>query len=244
MPKIKMLKGYSRFDLIKLLSKEKNIGIELGVAGGDYSAKLVESKKFSLVWGVDMYADTHNTKQYKDALLKVGLNENYKLLRMTFNDALDLFPDSYFDFIYFDGYAADGFEGGKTLRKWAKKVKLGGVIAGDDYHEDFGLLQRIIDEFVDQNSLELFVTEGAFDFSAYSHYPSWAVVKNKEFFGQTSFELQKEGASASRKTKRNKLFAEFTDLILRKFVSVKIYNLLREWNRRRRDSRHNRRQKK
>ena len=99
MPKIKMLKGYSRFDLVKLLSKEKNIGIELGVAGGDYSAKLVESKKFSLVWGVDMYADTHNTKQYKEALVKVGLNENYKLLRMTFNDALDLFPDSYFDFV-------------------------------------------------------------------------------------------------------------------------------------------------
>ena len=63
---------------------------ELGVAAGEYSSKMAGSGKFSTFWGVDMYADTHDTAQYKQALLNVGIDKNYKLLRMTFDEALDL----------------------------------------------------------------------------------------------------------------------------------------------------------
>ena len=238
MSNLRMLSGYNRFDLTNLLPDGSDfIGIELGVAAGEYSAKMAASGKFAMFWGVDMYADTHDTAQYKEALLNVGIDKNYKLLRMTFDEALDLFPDQYFDFMYLDGYAGNGFEGGQTLRKWAGKVKTGGIIAGDDYHDECALLKSIVDEFVEQNELELMVTEGAFDFSAYGHYPSWAVIKDKELTGETSKELHLRGVDAAIKAKKKKKNAKRADTIIRKFLPSNTYEKLREWNRRRKRQR-------
>lgn len=238
MSKVKHLDGYNRFDLTKLLPDgSDHIGIELGVAAGEYSSKMARSGKFSAFWGVDMYADTHDTAQYKQALLNVGIDKNYKLLRMTFDEALDLFPDHYFDFMYLDGYAGNGFEGGQTLRKWASKVKVGGIIAGDDYHDECALLKSIVDEIVEQNGLELMTTEGAFDFSAYGHYPSWAVYKTKELIGATSGDLQRCGIDAANKSKKKKKNAKFADQILRKLLPTQTYDNLREWNKLRKKQR-------
>ena len=238
MNNVKHLDGYNRFDLTQLLPHGSGyIGIELGVAAGEYSSKMVASDKFSTFWGVDMYADTHDTAQYKQALLNVGIDKNYKLLRMTFDEALDLFPDHYFDFMYLDGYAGNGFEGGQTLRKWASKVKVGGIIAGDDYHDECALLKSIVDEFVEQNGLELMTTEGAFDFSAYGHYPSWAVYKTKELIGATSGDLQRRGIDAANKSKKKKKNAKFADQILRKLLPTQTYDNLREWNKLRKKQR-------
>ena len=238
MSKVKHLDGYNRFDLTKLLPDGVDfIGIELGVAAGEYSSKMAESGKFSTFWGVDMYADTHDTAQYKQALLNVGIDKNYKLLRMTFDEALDLFPDHYFDFMYLDGYAGNGFEGGQTLRKWASKVKVGGIIAGDDYHNECPLLKSIVDEFVEQNELELMTTEGAFDFSAYGHYPSWAVCKTKEVIGETSSDLKRRGIDAANKSKKKKKNAKFADQIIRKLLPTQTYDNVREWNRLRKKQR-------
>ena len=150
---------------------------------------------------------------------------------MTFDEALDLFPDYYFDFVYLDGYAGNGFEGGQTLRKWSKKVKLGGVIAGDDYDEECSLLKQVVDEFVGQNDFELMVTEGAYDFSAYGHYPSWAVIKSKEIIGQTSERLVKIGVDRANSTKSKKKNAKFLDSVIRKVLPSLLYNKLRQWNR-------------
>ena len=238
MSKVKHLEGYNRFDLTKLLPDGADfIGIELGVAAGEYSSKMAGSGKFSTFWGVDMYADTHDTAQYKQALLNVGIDKNYKLLRMTFDEALDLFPDHYFDFMYLDGYAGNGFEGGQTLRKWASKVKVGGIIAGDDYHDECALLKSIVDEFIEQNGLELMTTEGAFDFSAYGHYPSWAVYKTKEVIGETSSDLQRRGIDAANKSKKKKKNAKFADQIIRKLLPTQTYDNVREWNRQRKKQR-------
>ena len=45
MRKYKKLDGYNRFDLIKLLPNSGDfIGLELGVAAGAYSAKMVQMK--------------------------------------------------------------------------------------------------------------------------------------------------------------------------------------------------------
>ena len=238
MSAVKHLEGYNRFDLTKLLPDGGDfIGIELGVAAGEYSSKMAGSGKFSTFWGVDMYADTHDTAQYKQALLNVGIDKNYKLLRMTFDEALDLFPDHYFDFMYLDGYAGNGFEGGQTLRKWASKVKVGGIIAGDDYHNECPLLKSIVDEFVEQNELELMTTEGAFDFSAYGHYPSWAVYKTKEVIGETSSDLKRRGIDAANKSKKKKKNAKFADQIIRKLLPTQTYDNVREWNRQRKKQR-------
>ena len=178
------------------------IGIELGVAKGGYSKLLVESGKFQHFFGVDMYADHHDTAQYITALKAVGIFCNYKLFRMTFKDALELFEDESLDFVYIDGYAHTGEEGGETIFDWARKVKVGGVIAGHDYHPEWPLVVEAVNDFVTRSDLELNVTEVADDPHGSDQFPSWVVVKTKPTKHEALEEMVERGKKSDRRTKK------------------------------------------
>ena len=104
-----------RHECVQFLGTNECIGIELGLATGHFSGRMIQSGEFKKFYGVDLYGDHHDTDEYKSAIKLVGLDSNYTLLRMSCDEALDLFDDNYFDFIYFDGYAHKGEEGGKTF---------------------------------------------------------------------------------------------------------------------------------
>ena len=193
-----------RHDVIKLLKSDKdNIGVELGVAKGLFSSRMVKSGYFSTFIGIDMYADSyHDVGEYKKAVKRVGLFSNYKLLRMTFEEAYDLFEDESLDFIYVDGYAHNGEEGGKTIFDWSKKVKIGGVIAGDDYHTDWPLVVESVNEFIKSSGFSLSITSIIED-DPYCSYPSWATIKTSETRDIHSPEcLVKKGKNAKRPKKQ------------------------------------------
>lgn len=172
-----LMPGSERWDVVQPLAESGNIGIELGVAAGSFSARMVHSGRFIRYFGVDVYGDGHSVKEYKKALLAVGLTENYSLLRMTFDQALDLFPDNHFDFIYCDGYAHTGEEGGRTLIDWFPKLKTGGVMAGDDYDaEAWPLVVWAVNDVVAQLDVPLMVTDKVTD-QPYNKYRSWYFVK-------------------------------------------------------------------
>ena len=80
MPQVdkKIIKNSYRHNVIDLLKGSRNLGIELGVAQGIFSERMVKSGKFSCFYGVDIYADTHDVNEYKSALKRVGLTENFK----------------------------------------------------------------------------------------------------------------------------------------------------------------------
>ena len=150
---------FYREDLPKLFNKKTLIGVELGVARGDFSRELIKSNKFKILFGIDSYSlNHHNLNEYKFALKNVGMLENYKLINMKFDDALDLFPDKSLDFIYFDGYAHTGQNYGKTINDWSKKIKVNGILSGDDYDDKWELNKKIIDQFALKNKLNLSFT--------------------------------------------------------------------------------------
>ncbi len=162
--KIKRLNQISRDKLFTFAQrKEGLIGIELGVAKGAFSKQMVETKKFSIFFGIDKYSDHHNIKEYKFALKSVGLLENYKLFKITFDDALDIFEDQYFDFVYIDGYAHNGQKGGETICKWIRKVKPGGVLCGDDYDKKFPLTVESVNYVSKETGLELYITDPKYE---------------------------------------------------------------------------------
>jgi len=170
--------GWLRHDVTKLLNGNENIGIELGVASGIYARRMLESNKFKRFYGVDIYGDIHDINEYCQALKYIGFNDpRYSLLRMDFDYARSLFEDEYFDFIYIDGYAHTGEEGGKTLQQWYEKLKIGGVFAGDDYHEEWPLVKWAVNDFVLQIGAKLHVTTGKED-ADYSMYPTWFIIKD------------------------------------------------------------------
>jgi len=172
-------KGSYRHDVVKLLDGSENIGIELGVASGLLSKRLLETNKFKLLFGVDVYGDIHDTIEYKNALNTIGIAENHKLIRLTFDDAADLFPNDYFDFIYIDGFAHTGEEGGKTLVDWYGKLKVGGIMSGDDYHTDWPLVMWAVNHFASQLNVTINLTERT-QTDRYSLYPTWFFRKESE----------------------------------------------------------------
>lgn len=168
-----------RYGLPSLLDGDKNIGIELGVASGSLSLQLLQSGKFRDLFGVDIYGDIHDTREYKTALTRIGIDRNHKLLRMTFDDALSLFPDAYFDFFYIDGFAHTGEEGGRTIADWYGKLKIGGIMSGDDYHSDWPLVMWAVNHLSRQFGCSIELTESSCT-DRYSMYPSWFFRKERD----------------------------------------------------------------
>ena len=202
MPQVnkEIIKGYYRHNVIDPLIGHNNIGIELGVAQGIFSKRMVESGKFLHFFGVDMYSDTHDVGEYKDTLKTIGLLKNYKLIRMTFDEALDLFEDNFFDFIYIDGFAHTGEEGGETLAKWYKKLKVGGIFAGDDYHSDWPLVIWAVNDFVNQTNSSLMLTDKVENLP-FCEYPSWFIKKNTDHNTQFTVSQTLKKMSESEKNR-------------------------------------------
>lgn len=167
------ISGMTRWNVIDCLPQTGNVGIELGVAAGSFSSRMVQSGRFSRFYGVDAYSDGHSTNEYKAAVRATGLWADYRLLRMNFSQAVDLFPDASFDFIYIDGFAHTGLEGGRTMAEWFPKLKHGGMMAGDDYDlEAWPLVVWAVHEAAAQLDVPLSLTDIVED-ETYSRFLSW-----------------------------------------------------------------------
>ena len=168
-----------RSDIVKLCETPV-VGIELGVAEGVFSQQVLQHQDVAEWYAVDMWAGDrgHGEHQYQSACAKIEPFPHATVIRSKFCDVLDQFDDEYFNFIYIDGYAHTGQEGGQTLRDWWPKLKPGGVFAGDDYSTDWPLTKSAVDEFCAQHNLTVHVH--TFDeHNHWSRYPSWYTIKEK-----------------------------------------------------------------
>lgn len=164
---------------IVLKSKKMGVGVELGVAEGVMSERIMNLRHLSFLYSIDMYAGDrgHNDEQYKRALKRLQPHkERNSIIRLKFDIALNLFPDNYFDFIYIDGYAHTGEEDGQTLHQWYPKLKSGGVFSGDDYHHDWPKVIHEVNNFVSINKLKLHLVECSEELQ-YCKYPTWYTIK-------------------------------------------------------------------
>ena len=153
--------------------RDGGIGVELGVAEGEFSEKILANSKLSKLYSVDAWAGDRghdNSEHMKafDRLVRFGTRNH--ILKMRFGDACKTFPDAHFDFIYIDGYAHTGQEDGKTLDDWWPKLKKHGIFGGHDYDSRWPETQRTVDLFVAKHDLELF---GILD----NPFSSWYVIK-------------------------------------------------------------------
>lgn len=167
-----------RDDVLALVAKG-GIGIELGVAEGVLSERLLEREILSHLYSIDMYAGDrgHDDEQYKRALVRLmRFRDKNTLIKLRFDAALSIFPNEYFDFIYVDGYAHTGEEFGETFKQWYPKLKPGGILAGDDYCEEWPLVMHAVDKFLADNQLPLHIINCRED-KAYCHYPTWYTFK-------------------------------------------------------------------
>ena len=156
-----------------------------------------------------MYADHHDSVEYISALQTIGLDSAYSLFRCSFEQALSLFEDESLDFVYIDGYAHTGEDGGKTIYSWASKVRVGGVLAGHDYHEEaWPLVVQSVDAFAAAVKSEVLVLPPAKEPHGNDRYPSWVILKeNKwpDFLGPDPSILREARRNERRRTRRRAL---------------------------------------
>ena len=152
------------------------VGLELGVSAGEFSRQLL-CPKVARHWrhltSIDRWADHHDIQQCLRATELLGeFGRSSAVIRASFSEALPCFEDSHFDFIYIDGYAHTGQNGGATLRDWWPKLAPGGVFAGHDYDPKYPRTIAAVDEFAADKGLEINVTPSGVD-----RFQSWYIFK-------------------------------------------------------------------
>lgn len=150
---------------------------EIGVQHGHFSQQLLNSnlEKLYLIdcWQhQDNYADISNVEQKnQDEIYSSVINrfKNENRVRIIKGFSLSVcreFSNNYFDFVYLDSDHSYSHLS-KEIKKWYKKVRNGGMIAGHDYFDgivnntEFGV-KKAVDEFVKIKNKKLFVCEEPF----------------------------------------------------------------------------------
>lgn len=156
---------------LELANALAGVGVELGVAGGEYSAALLSNPAVTRLYSIDRWADHHDEAEFVRAVERLRqFGHRSVIQRSTFAEAVKVFPDGYFDFVYIDGYAHEGQKWGMTLEDWWPKLRPGGVFAGHDYAIEYQTNMDVVDRFCREHALQIAIT-------ADDPLPSWATLK-------------------------------------------------------------------
>lgn len=164
------LGDYRRF-LLKALP-ENSVGCELGVWKGDFSAEILDIVKPKKLYLMDPWlfdpafpASWHGgsvakSQQDMDDICEAVRNRfsafgSVELIRKKSDDPTDEIPDGSLDWVYIDGlHQYDVVL--HDLRKFAGKVKPGGIVCGDDYGRGTGTpVTAALNEFLAEDACKL-----------------------------------------------------------------------------------------
>jgi hypothetical protein len=160
----------NRFDLVKILKDKNlnNIGVEIGVAFGNFSDAILEKAQFQKFYSIDPWCEISGDTiysdgspcilEYQDAVYNnvVSLLSKYgdrsEIIRDFSHNASKKFEDESIDFIYIDG-SHKKEDVTLDLESWYPKLKIGGLCAGHDYLDGL-LVCRDNREFISESGTE------------------------------------------------------------------------------------------
>ena len=168
-------------------------GIEIGVAEGNYSEKLIKNTELKKIYLLDAWKDfdqkSESLSQFQKVQNKMYLgvvdrmkkyNDRVEIIRGDTREVFKKFSDGFFDFIYIDSNHEYEFVK-LDLNNWYPKLKVGGVFSGHDYldgffpelgnNANFGV-KKAVDEFCKHINKDVLLTRGT------KKYPvSWYFIK-------------------------------------------------------------------
>lgn len=162
--------GFSGEGMVPVLKAlgDNLIGVEVGVCKGVNIKNLLDKcHNIRKIYGIDPWIEypaidsKTNKSNYitaKQVLSSYMLDDNIKLLKMKSLDAIKLFDDNYFDFVYVDGDHA--YEAALSdMQAWWSKVKSGGILSGHDYRPCDIEVRKAVKDFSIEMGLKIHETE-------------------------------------------------------------------------------------
>jgi len=133
---------------VSSLVKPGDVGAEVGVWQGCFSYHTLLPRQPSKLYLIDSWAgdaesdpdrgDQSSSSQlarkhmYEQVQEAFAPYPNVEIIKMKSDEAAACFPDNFFDYVYIDGdHSYEGVM--KDLESYFPKVKIGGLIIGDDY---------------------------------------------------------------------------------------------------------------
>jgi len=167
------------------------IGIEIGVATGNFSQILLEHTSLQKIYFLDAwkhfspeeYKDPCNASQKEQdkrhaSVIKrlAPYGDRYEIIKGDCTEIVNNFEDGYFDFLYIDANHEYQYIK-RDLKNWYPKVKSGGIFAGHDYLTSTNSkkicgVKKAVDEFCSEHNLEVFITGGTRRIP-----PSWFLIR-------------------------------------------------------------------
>lgn len=159
---------FERAEYVSSLIKPGDVGAEIGVCMGVFAYHTLlpnQPSKLYLIdpwqYGLQPEAEPDPTPEkqkasdymYESVCKVFAPYPNVEILRMKSEDAVFLFPDKYFDYVYIDGehsYAAVM----RDLTNYFFKIKVGGYLIGDDY--GWTGIAAAVQEFLSMHQDELY----------------------------------------------------------------------------------------
>lgn len=145
------------------------LGVEVGAGSGYYSYKLLDGSSLKRLFSIDPWgfgcSDDWAFKNMLDGewyikcvqtLANFGMRS--VVLRMTSEDACEMFKDFSLDFVYIDASHDYPFVR-PDMRRWWNKVRPGGIMAGHDYCDLHWGVKKAVDEFSVEQGLPFDLTE-------------------------------------------------------------------------------------
>jgi hypothetical protein len=160
------------------------VGVEVGVAKGDFSEYLLQHSKLEKLYSIDAWstdleamrafrtksAVAQTSTNYDDAIRRLArFGDRSQIIKNLSENAVKIIPDDSLDFVYlygshkFSGFAMD-------LVGWWPKLRAGGIFAGHDFleHKNYQVIQ-CVKGFAKEHRLSVYQTKES--------RPSWYCMK-------------------------------------------------------------------
>jgi hypothetical protein len=133
----------SRLDIVRWIRElDFRVGVEVGVAQGEFSKLIVVGNEQVHLYGVDPWEPYQGYKDYvkqesfndlySEAQHRLQYFKRFEFVRKYSMDAVKDFEDNSLDFVYID--ANHEYEYVKQdITEWTKKIRSGGIVCGHDY---------------------------------------------------------------------------------------------------------------